>query len=324
MGRISDRVIAKGWLELGVPDSGSPGGAPLQSTLILGDPWTQHRRGAPRRWDPSHLLRSPLLPAVGPRAPPRSAPGRREAWPARANLEAAMASMVEYKGLKAGYRCGYCDSEEGKASCGEWSGQRGWRGRLANKPPQRPPRFRLGPRRGGAPRPSPQLPLPFPTRFFPDRCLSYSLGLTLTEDGGLFRRKSGNSGRLPSVKMAQAASAPRTLSARLGLLAPGRRGALWGGGVGGGVGLGRASFEGPGPWRPGLRFRPASWNISRARTSIAAATARTSRAVAPMVSGPGWWAGKGAGTSAAGGCPRGVAASQAEWLEGGVLAAAQA
>ena len=33
-----------------------------------------------------------------------------------------MASMVEYKGLKAGYRCGYCDSEEGKASCGEWSG----------------------------------------------------------------------------------------------------------------------------------------------------------------------------------------------------------
>uniref|UniRef100_A0A8D0WVU9 Arginyl-tRNA--protein transferase 1 n=1 Tax=Sus scrofa TaxID=9823 RepID=A0A8D0WVU9_PIG len=31
-----------------------------------------------------------------------------------------MASVVEYKGLKAGYHCGYCDSEEGKASCGEW------------------------------------------------------------------------------------------------------------------------------------------------------------------------------------------------------------
>ncbi|KAJ8789608.1 hypothetical protein J1605_022135 [Eschrichtius robustus] len=27
-----------------------------------------------------------------------------------------MASVVEYKGLKAGYHCGYCDSE-GKASC---------------------------------------------------------------------------------------------------------------------------------------------------------------------------------------------------------------
>ena len=106
--------------------------------------------GPPRRWDPSHLLRSPLLPAEGPRAPPRSAPGRREAWPARANLQAVMASVVEYKGLKAGYRCGYCDSEEGKASCGEWSGQRGRRGRLANKPPQRPPRFRLGPRGGGS------------------------------------------------------------------------------------------------------------------------------------------------------------------------------
>ncbi|MEJ1273757.1 hypothetical protein NN561_004628 [Cricetulus griseus] len=30
-----------------------------------------------------------------------------------------MASVVEYKGLKAGYYCGYCESREGKASCGE-------------------------------------------------------------------------------------------------------------------------------------------------------------------------------------------------------------
>uniref|UniRef100_A0A8I5KX41 Arginyltransferase 1 n=1 Tax=Homo sapiens TaxID=9606 RepID=A0A8I5KX41_HUMAN len=29
-----------------------------------------------------------------------------------------MASVVEYKGLRAGYHCGYCDSKEGKASCG--------------------------------------------------------------------------------------------------------------------------------------------------------------------------------------------------------------
>uniref|UniRef100_A0A8I5QKZ7 Arginyltransferase 1 n=1 Tax=Homo sapiens TaxID=9606 RepID=A0A8I5QKZ7_HUMAN len=28
-----------------------------------------------------------------------------------------MASVVEYKGLRAGYHCGYCDSKEGKASC---------------------------------------------------------------------------------------------------------------------------------------------------------------------------------------------------------------
>jgi hypothetical protein len=30
-----------------------------------------------------------------------------------------MASVVEYKGLKAGYYCGYCESREGKTSCGE-------------------------------------------------------------------------------------------------------------------------------------------------------------------------------------------------------------
>uniref|UniRef100_A0A8I5KU86 Arginyltransferase 1 n=2 Tax=Simiiformes TaxID=314293 RepID=A0A8I5KU86_HUMAN len=32
-----------------------------------------------------------------------------------------MASVVEYKGLRAGYHCGYCDSKEGKASCGMWA-----------------------------------------------------------------------------------------------------------------------------------------------------------------------------------------------------------
>lgn len=30
-----------------------------------------------------------------------------------------MASVVEYKGLKGGYYCGYCESREGKTSCGE-------------------------------------------------------------------------------------------------------------------------------------------------------------------------------------------------------------
>uniref|UniRef100_A0A8C0TVP3 Arginyl-tRNA--protein transferase 1 n=1 Tax=Canis lupus familiaris TaxID=9615 RepID=A0A8C0TVP3_CANLF len=65
---------------------------------------------------------------------------------------------------------------------------------------------------------------------------------------------------------------------------PGRRGALWGGGGGGGgAGSGRVAFGGPRPWLPGPPCRPASWSISRARTPTAAAIARTSRAVAPMV-----------------------------------------
>ncbi|XP_066880605.1 arginyl-tRNA--protein transferase 1 isoform X29 [Kogia breviceps] len=58
-----------------------------------------------------------------------------------------MTSVVEYKGLKAGYHCGYCDSEEGKASCGMWAHSmtvqdyqdlidRGWRrsGKYVYKP----------------------------------------------------------------------------------------------------------------------------------------------------------------------------------------------
>lgn len=57
-------------------------------------------------------------PAAALPAPSEPGPGRREAWPPAARA-AAMASVVEYKGLKAGYHCGYCDSEEGKASCGE-------------------------------------------------------------------------------------------------------------------------------------------------------------------------------------------------------------
>lgn len=65
---------------------------------------------------------------------------------------------------------------------------------------------------------------------------------------------------------------------------PERRAALWGGG--GGAGPSGVALEGPGPWLPGQLFRPASWSISRARTPTAAAIARMSRAVAPMVSGP--------------------------------------
>ncbi|XP_021022641.1 arginyl-tRNA--protein transferase 1 isoform X3 [Mus caroli] len=58
-----------------------------------------------------------------------------------------MASVVEYKGLKAGYYCGYCESREGKTSCGMWAHSmtvqdyqdlidRGWRrsGKYVYKP----------------------------------------------------------------------------------------------------------------------------------------------------------------------------------------------
>ncbi|XP_038200550.1 arginyl-tRNA--protein transferase 1 isoform X2 [Arvicola amphibius] len=76
------------------------------------------RRGVP---NPAPAALS-ALPPGGPRAPPRSAPAwRREAWPALEPAAAAMASVVEYKGLKAGYHCGYCASGEGKTSCGMWA-----------------------------------------------------------------------------------------------------------------------------------------------------------------------------------------------------------
>ncbi|XP_004751853.1 arginyl-tRNA--protein transferase 1 isoform X3 [Mustela nigripes] len=92
---------------------------------------------------------SVLLPS-----PPR-APALRRGWPQGAErrgrpwrtLEAAMASVVEYKGLKASYHCGYCGSEEGKVSCGMWAHSmtvqdyqdlidRGWRrsGKYVYKP----------------------------------------------------------------------------------------------------------------------------------------------------------------------------------------------
>ncbi|XP_075390942.1 arginyl-tRNA--protein transferase 1 isoform X6 [Tenrec ecaudatus] len=58
-----------------------------------------------------------------------------------------MDSVVEYKGLRGGYHCGYCDSKEGKASCGMWAHSltaqdyqdlidRGWRrsGKYVYKP----------------------------------------------------------------------------------------------------------------------------------------------------------------------------------------------
>lgn len=112
-------------------------------------------------------------PAAGPRASRRSAPGAERRGRPKRTLAAAMASVVEYKGLRAGYHCGYCDSKEGKASCGECSRRRSRRCRHAPNP-WRACRARTGPRRGQertrAPTPA-SLPLstlpilfPFPLR----------------------------------------------------------------------------------------------------------------------------------------------------------------
>lgn len=258
--------------------------------------------------------RSPLLPAADLSAPQRSAPGRREAWSACVDLAAAMASVVEYKGLKVGYYCGYCDSEEGKASCGEWSGRWSWCGRLTSKSPHRPPR--PGPRKG-TPRPCSPTPAFLSHSFLP-KPLSFTFCLLASSSPKMAVLLGEGAeiaeGCCPRLRW-RGRRQRRGARARAGLWAPGRRGALWGGG---GFGLGCVAFGGSGPWLPGLRFRPASWNISRARISTAAAIARTSRAVAPMVSGPGWRAGKGAAASGLGGGPvsSGVAAPRADWLEG--------
>lgn len=93
------------------------------NTGLTGTP--QQRRLASRVRAESRELggepRTPHPPRSLP-APPRSAEvicRRREAWRAPKPAAAAMASVVEYRGLKAGYYCGYCESREGKASRGE-------------------------------------------------------------------------------------------------------------------------------------------------------------------------------------------------------------
>ncbi|KAM9618139.1 arginyl-tRNA--protein transferase 1 isoform 3-T3 [Trichechus inunguis] len=104
------------------------------------NPTRHSRHRDPPRWPPTPPPLPGGLPSAG------AAPRRREAWPTCADL-AAMASMVEYKGLKDGYHCGYCDSKEGKASCGMWAHSltaqdyqdlidRGWRrsGKYVYKP----------------------------------------------------------------------------------------------------------------------------------------------------------------------------------------------
>lgn len=106
---------------------------------------------------------SVLLPSP-PRAPalrrgrPQGAERRGRPW---RTLEAAMASVVEYKGLKASYHCGYCGSEEGKVSCGECPNGQGWRGR--RRPTLAPPAApRTSPSPGSAQGRLPKLALTLP------------------------------------------------------------------------------------------------------------------------------------------------------------------
>ncbi|ELW69721.1 Arginyl-tRNA--protein transferase 1 [Tupaia chinensis] len=100
-----------------------------------------HGPGAPAQ----DLALHPSPPRVP--APRRGRPRARRGVAGARPLAAAMASVVEYKGLKSGYHCGYCDSEEGKASCGMWAHSmtvqdyqdlidRGWRrsGKYVYKP----------------------------------------------------------------------------------------------------------------------------------------------------------------------------------------------
>lgn len=216
----------QGWLELGVPGH-------LQPTLTR-EALGPNTDGGPRRWGPPHQPASTLR-AAGPRVPPRSAPGAERAWPARANLEAAMASMVEY-GDQGRLPLRLLQARRRARSCGEWSGQRGRRGRLASKPRHRPPRSRPGSSRGAAPRPHFPAPASSPRVSSPDRCPSHSVSrFHPYRDGGLFRRKSGI-GRCSRSRWRRWLQRRGRSLARLACWRPG--GAVHCGGGGGGFGVG--------------------------------------------------------------------------------------
>ncbi|KAG8517377.1 Arginyl-tRNA--protein transferase 1 [Galemys pyrenaicus] len=112
-GRAGDRGCRWGAAALGPAARPPPTLTPREAR----GPGAEQARG---RWEGA---RRPGPHASPPRAPAlrRSRPpgAERRGRAARCTRAAAMASVVEYKGLKAGYRCGYCDSEEGKASCGD-------------------------------------------------------------------------------------------------------------------------------------------------------------------------------------------------------------
>lgn len=308
-------------------------GAPLPSMLTFWEaPDPNAARGPEQGLGAGASLSTP--PIHGPRAPPRSAPGRREAWPARADPAAAMGSVVEYKGLKAGYHCGYCDCEEGKASCGECPGRRGRR-RRPRPPPARPPaRHGRASHSREAPKPCSPAPASLSHSFLP-RPFPFTLRLGASPSPNMV---------VPLGEGAEIAEGcPRSrwrgrrrrrgLAARPGWRAPsgfarasGRPGGAGHCGVAAAaaavvVSGWAASLLGPGPWLSGPLSHLASWSISRARTSTAAATARTSRAVAPMVSGPGRAGGRGGrrglGGSAQGRLPWGSRRpARADRLEG--------
>jgi hypothetical protein len=253
---------------------------------------------------PGRAPRRPRSPALPPRAAEAN-PGRREAWPARKASRQPWPRWWSTRGSRAATTA--ATATPGRARHRAVSVRSSGLSPIRGRRPLRPgrPFASCGGREGekAAPQPIPaslphsslprQFPLPSPP----------SGSLTLTDDGSPSQRRNGNSGKPPSVKMARAASAARgslpgwASGSPSGFAraseAPGRRrAALWGaggggGGVGGGVGPGGGALAGLRPWLRGTRFRPASLSISRARTSTAVAIARTSRAVAPMVSEPG-------------------------------------
>lgn len=181
------------------------------------------------------------------------------------------------------------------------------------QPPSRPPR--LGPslcwgaHRLGSSRPTflfhSFLPIPFPFTLRLPVSPSPKMAVLPREGTEIAEGCPGPRWRGQRQRGGAAASPGRRvlvrLRERLGRCV--RRGALWGGG--GGLRLRCVAFGGSRPWLPGSLIRPASWSISRARTFIAVAIARTSREVAPMVSRPAGGGGRrGLGGSATGGRPR--------------------
>lgn len=152
-----------------------------------------------------------------------------------------MASVVEYKGLKAGYHCGYCASREGKTSCGECPAVRvaGTASRQALATSRRVPGG--GVKAVGHPTPAfrahpslPSLPLPsrlgLPTSPSPLIAAPHRGGTEIAEGcpQSIWRGRR-QSRRLPGLSGPRA---PEWLRAVFG----GARAALWGGGGGGGCG----------------------------------------------------------------------------------------
>lgn len=139
--------------------STNPGRPP--DPIPTGPPGAATHRAGPR---------SPLLPVADLSAPQRSAPGRREAWSACVDLAAAMASVVEYtRDSRSATTAATATPRRARRPA--VSGPVDGAGADALRPNPRSTR-RVRALAREHPGPALQLPLSFPTRFFPDRCPS--------------------------------------------------------------------------------------------------------------------------------------------------------